>query len=106
MRKIQYDLVQQRILMAIGLMERITLDEPLDVQINIVKAFCNNTIKGGSDQTRRDDLLSAIKKVEQIAENLMISSDYLKAAAVDLQKKLEPVAKSAEPESYQLMKDN
>jgi hypothetical protein len=55
-------------------------DEPLDAQINIIKCFCNNTIKGASDQTKRDDLLSAIKKLEQIAENLLIAGDYLKAS--------------------------
>lgn len=90
-RSVQYDNVQQRILMAIGLMERITIDEPLDVQINIIKAFCNNTIKGASDQTKRDDLLSAIKKLQQIADNLLIAGDYLKGSVMEIQKRLEDV---------------
>lgn len=97
MRRIQYDGVQQRILMAIGLLERITIDEPLDVQINIIKTFCNTTIKGGNDQTKRDDLLSAIKKLEIIAENLMVSADYLKGSVVEIQKRLEASKDKAVP---------
>jgi len=97
MRKIQYASVQQRILMAIGIMESVTIDEPLDAQINIIKTFCNDTIKGSSDQTKRDDLLSAIKKIEQIAENLFISADFLKASVIEIQKRLDQPQQKAAP---------
>ena len=89
MARKNYDGCQQRVLMAIGLMERITMDEPLDVQINLIKAFCNGTIKGSNEQTKRDDLLSAIMKIENIADNLMTAADYLKSAAVEVQRRLE-----------------
>jgi hypothetical protein len=65
-------------------LERLVFDESLDVQMGLIKAVCNNTIKGGSSQTRRDDILSAIKRINQIADNLTTAAEFLNEATSEI----------------------
>ena len=84
MPKIDFDTTQQKIILAIGVMERLIFDESLDVQINLIKNVCNNTIKGSSSQSRRDDLLSAVKRLQQISDNLITAAEYLNEATAEI----------------------